>query len=96
MTALAFSLPDDERWRLMGGGSGPRERREGRYDPMDALLWAAVLVIVCVTAVYTILFLRTAFDPDFEPPTEALQGLVLVVPIASGVVLLKRERRNGD
>lgn len=97
MTSLAFSLPDDERWRLMGGGgdSGDR-RRETRWDPMDALLWAAVFIVVAVTVVYTVLFLRVAFSPEFKPPDGALQALVLVIPIASGLVLLKRERRNGD
>lgn len=71
-----------------------RRRRERRrsYDPMDGLLWAAVFVMVTVTAVYAVLFLRVAFQPDFKPPDGALQALVLVIPIASGLVLLKRER----
>lgn len=70
-----------------------RERSDRRgYDPMDALMWAAVFVMVAVTLVYTVLFLRVAFSPDFKPPDGALQGLVLVVPIASGIVLLRRER----
>lgn len=74
---------------------GERNKRRG-YDPMDALMWAAVFVMVAVTTVYAVLFLRVAFTPNFQPPDGALQGLVLVVPIASGIALLKRERRNGD
>lgn len=90
-------LDPEERQRLLGKGAKPRARREpkeprGRYDPMDALMWAAVFVMVAVTTVYVVLFLRVAFRPEFKPPDGALQGLVLVVPIASGIVLLRRDR----
>lgn len=63
---------------------------------MDALMWAAVFVMVAVTIVYVVLFLRVAFRPDFEPPDGALQALVLVIPIASGLVLLKRSDRGDE
>lgn len=91
-------MHDDERRRLIGGSDASKDRRRSdrKYDPMDALLWSAVFVIIVVTVVYGVLFLRVAFSPTFEPPDGALQALVLVIPIASGLVLLKRERRNGD
>lgn len=96
-----FGMPDEERKRLIGEGRRkpppppPRRRSKPKseWDPMDAFLWSVIGIMLAITFVYCVLFLRAAVDASFDPPAGALQALLAVIPIATLVISLRKDRK---